>query len=139
MATNASRFINFRLTSRNAFYNRDGENRQTRRTLLVPEVQRNEDDLFRATFMTNFTKTGMMTVRSNDNEGGNELNVPREDPALASNGFSVAGQGNPPVIGRYKIIKDGQTIGDQRLFEQESRTIKNIHNLVFFVIIVVVL
>lgn len=76
--TNASRFVNYRITSRNAFYARNENNAQTGRTLLVPETSNNNDDLFRNTYQSNITRTVPATARSetvNEGESNGENQV----------------------------------------------------------------
>ena len=139
MATSASRFINYRVTSRNVFLNVN-ENNENDRTLLVPVSNELNDERFRITTQSGFNRNrGGLTART-EGEGDEELhNAQAADPAFLSNGFSVAGNPQNTNIARYKIIRDGSSIGDRRLLDQESTTYKNIEYLFFFFAIILTL
>lgn len=147
MATNASRFVTYKLTSRNAFLGRNNEPQRntsnvrearSTRTLLVPETNRTEEELFRQTFWSNFTKNGALTNRSEDGEETKNNSPEQENPALQSNGFSTTAAQNQSVA-KYKVIKDIETIGDGRLIEQEAKYTRNLYNLIFFFSLVILL
>lgn len=139
IATSVSRFMNYRVTSRNAFYARNAEGTRSGRTLLVPDTSRPIEEIFRNTHQTNFTRTGALSVRTDENDNEIRNDAPVVDDAENSNGFSTYRGQQAPIVAKYKIIKDAITIGDQRLMNQESISIKNIHNLIFFFIVVIVL
>jgi len=42
-------------------------------------------------------------------------------------------------VARYKVIKDLDTVGDERLINQEAGNIRNVQNIMFFFIIVIFL
>lgn len=137
LATNASRFMNYRLTSRNAFFAREQNERQTQRTLLVPEgAERTSENWFRTTFMSNFTRTAGATARAEENEAegdreaeGEGQEIIRDAPEERSNGFSNAPPPGQQSVAKYKMIKDQETIGDERLINQEAGSFRNIQNV----------
>jgi hypothetical protein len=113
LATNASRFMNYRLTARNQFFTRDQNDRQTQRTLLIPEgAERTNENWFRTTIMSNFTRTAGATVRAEENEAEGDIEGESEGqeiiqnaPEERSNGFSNVPPGQQSVA-KYKMIKD---------------------------------
>lgn len=134
VATNATRFVNYRVTSRNAFLGAGAVNEtpdRNRRTLLVPDTSRTQEEQMRQTFMTNFSRSRPQTVQA-DEQDGEIQNSPEMGPEGQSNGFSAFGGPQNQVVAKYKILKDNETIGDAKLIEQESKTVKHIHNIVFF-------
>jgi membrane protein YdbS with pleckstrin-like domain len=42
-------------------------------------------------------------------------------------------------VARYKVIKDLDTVGDERLINQEAGNIRNVQNIMFFFIIIIFL
>lgn len=140
--TVASRFLNYRVTSRNAFFSRNDEPhavRGGRQTLLVPDTQRTDDEIFRQTYQSNFTRAAANTVRTDeeDQEIRNDHGSPEVDGQ--SNGYSTFVGGAQPPIAKYRIVKDTTTAGDERLITQEATTWKNMHSLLFFFCLVIAL
>ncbi len=138
MATSVSRIFNYKLTSRNAFLG-PGKSKKNKvhnahQTLLVPETRPSNEDNFRATFMTNFTKKTYVTTKSEDEE--NRL---QSSPQNEENKSESPTQGADEPIAAYKMIRDRETVGDVRLIQQESGSVKNMQNVFFFFSLIVAL
>lgn len=139
LATNAPRVFNYKLTSRTAFLGGDskptkkGKNKiqNIQQTLLVPETQVTSEEQFRATFMTNFTKKTYATKL--DDEEGKLQSSPQNEEAKSDT--PTVAQDEPVAV--YKMIRDRETLGDIKLIQQESSSIKNLQNIIFFFSLIV--
>lgn len=151
MATNVTRFMNYRVVARHQFYNRGLESTRSNQTILVPEVNRENDDRFRNTLYSNFNRNRAVTARTartsqmneaeGDSEGEGEDNQePRAvEVAMHTNGFSTYGVQAGASIAKYQMVGDNTYIGDSKLLNQESSNFKNTQSLIFFIIIVLLL
>lgn len=137
MVTSASRLMNYRVTSRNGFLNNIDTTRNDR-TLLVPVSSATLDDRLRMTQQSGFNRTrGAFTARTDEEDEEANVNLP--NLAMQSNGFSAAGAPQNASIAKYKMVRDGYTVGDKRLLDQESTNYRNIEYLFFFFAIILVL
>ena len=144
-ATGNPVIFNYKLSSRSKFLDGNSDkNRKIRAnnvnspTLLIPETQLSSEEQFRATFMSNFTRRTHITAQT-EGENNNFLsNLQNNSEENKSNG-APQNEEDDQVVAKYKIIRDGETIGDSRLMEQESKSIKNLQNLIFFFLLIIIL
>lgn len=154
MATNVTRFMNYRLISRNNFFNRGAQQpQQVRQTLLVPEHNQENEDRFRSSLYTNFGRTQAVTARTyrtsqlNENESeaaegeGEIIRDPRAtlgvDVAMNTNGFSTYGVQQNACIAKYKLDRDPTHVGDRKLMDQEGTNPVNTKTIVFFILCII--
>lgn len=151
ITTNVTRIFNYRLTSRNAFLGEEAKAQRNRmrriqNTLLVPESQVNTEDQFRATFMTNFTRRTLVTnTRTEDEENKLQRSPQNMDTRLQSSPEHEEEKSEAQTMAQdeplacYKMIRDRETLGDVRLIQQESESIRNIQNIFFFLLLIITL
>jgi len=108
-------------------------------TLLVPETQITPEEQFRQTFMTNFTRKTMVTARTDEEDSKLQGSPPNNNDESEENKSNNSTNSNEDdqVVAKYKILRDKETIGDAKLMEQESKTIKNLQNIIFFFLLIV--
>mmetsp|Transcript_12502 Transcript_12502/g.14310 ORF Transcript_12502/g.14310 Transcript_12502/m.14310 type:complete len:257 (+) Transcript_12502:347-1117(+) len=138
MATNVSRFMNYRVTNRAAFFGQNHNNSRNQQTILVPEHNPSNDERFRASVNSNFGRSRGQTART-ESENGDARTVHVIDVAMNSNGFSTYGVQPGASVAKYKMVSDPSFIGDRRLLNQESTSFKNVQSLIFYVCVVLLL
>jgi len=140
VATNVSRFMNYRVTSRNAFYSRNEDNTtsQDGQTILVPESNRENEERFRNTIYSNFGRSRAVSARTNEDDVESRNNN-FVDVGMNSNGFSTYGLQPNQSVAKYKLVHDTTSIGDRKLLDQESSSYRNVQSLLFFVVVVLLL
>lgn len=138
MVTNATRFMNYRITPRAAFYGSASNEPRSRQTMLVPEANQARDQRFRNSVNSNYGRSRAVTARS-ESVAGDTRTVHVIDVAMNSNGFSTYGVQPGASVAKYKMVRDAASVGDTRLLDQESTSLKNTHSLVFYIIVVLML
>ena len=123
MATNVSRFMNYRITPRNMFYVQNANNTRNQQTMLVPEINQARDERFRNSVNSNYGRSRAATARTESDIGDNRT-VHVIDAAMNSNGFSTYGVQPGASVAKYKMIRDSTSVGDTRLLDQESTSFK---------------
>ena len=153
MATNVTRFMNYRLTTRNLFYTRSIDTSRSNQTLLVPESNPDNEHRFRSTIYSNFNKSRAVTAKTARSSQMHEINSEQEaegegnadgegegepshahgiDVGMNTNGYSTYGVHRGDYIAKYKMGSDKDYVGDRKLMEQESTNSVNTRTTLFF-------
>lgn len=138
MATNVSRFMNYRITPRAAFYGPAANDSRNRQTMLVPEANQTRDERFRNSVNSNYGRSRAVTART-ESDAGDTRTVHVIDVAMNSNGFSTYGVQPGASVAKYKMVRDATSVGDTRLLDQESTSLKNTQSLIFYICVVLML